>query len=128
MSITDIAEISRHGRDKGGEGGYGQGCHRRISTISGSVLLAGAISLCPAFIAPAFASSPPTSETGAVQESAQTSYPNGSSNACPPADAWHTWQDPICQGFEERKNICKAWEDQLNTQPGWKLNNCRFMP
>lgn len=123
MKITGIFGIGLHGHDVEGSHGH----RRRLFTLSGSVLLAGAIVLSPTFISQASASALPALEAGTLRTPAQVNHHSGPSD-CPPADAYNTVPSVLCQGFHDRKDICKATEDQLNTLPGWKLNNCRFMP
>jgi hypothetical protein len=115
MTIKNISRIF-YGRDNG-DGHCGR--YRRLFTMPGSVLLAGAICLSPALVSQASASPLPAPAQGGDY--------SGPGDGCAEG-TWTSQNDVLCQSFLARKDVCKAWEGQANVEWGQKFDACRLLP
>lgn len=83
MRLTDIVGTGCYGRGKDDKGRHDQNHRRRTFTLSGSVLLAGAIVFSPLFTSQAAASSLAAVDAGALGTPAQVGNYSGTQSATP---------------------------------------------
>lgn len=81
MRLTGIVSTGCYGRDNDDKGRHDQNHRRRTFTLSGSVLLAGAIVFSPVFTSQAAASSLTAVDAGALSTPAQVSNYGGTHSA-----------------------------------------------
>lgn len=83
MRLTDIVGTGCYGRGNDDKGYHDQSHRRRRFTLSGSVLVAGAIVFSPLFTSQATASSPAAVDAGALGAAAGVSNYSGTQSATP---------------------------------------------
>lgn len=100
--------------------------HGRSRIVLGAVLVAGALMVGPTVSAQAA-----TPSFSAMEPKAASAAPTGDGSG--PLDgcyegSWLAEHDPICASFLQRKDVCRAWEGQWNTEFGTRNEFCKYLP